>query len=52
MSFASPSGEVDAEAIVVAFNRKGVRLALQMAVPGEDQTVGCQKSVQKVMWLA
>jgi hypothetical protein len=40
MGFAPPPGEIDAQPIVVAFNRKGVRLALQMALMGKDQTVG------------
>ena len=40
MGFAPQPGEIDAEAIVVAFNREGMRLALQMTVLGEDQAVG------------
>lgn len=40
MGFAPQPGEIDAQTIVVAFNGKGVRLALQMAVPGKDQAVG------------
>ena len=40
MSLAAEAGEIDTEAIVVAFDGEGVGLALQMAVPGEDQPVG------------
>ena len=40
MGFAPQPGEIDAQPIVVAFNRKGVRLALQMALLGKDQAVG------------
>ena len=40
MGSASQPDEIDAEAMVVAFNREGVRLPLQMAAPGEDQAVG------------
>ena len=40
MSFAPQPGEIDPEAIVVAFDREGMSLALQMPVLGEDQAVG------------
>lgn len=40
MGFAAQSGQVDAEAIVVAFDGEGVGFALQVAVLGKDQTVG------------
>ena len=40
MGFAAQSGQVDAEAIIVAFDGEGVGFALQMAVLGKNQTVG------------
>jgi hypothetical protein len=40
MSFSAKPCEVDAETVVVAFDGKGVGLALQMSVRGEDQAVG------------
>ena len=43
MSFAPQPGEIDAEPIIVAFNREGMGFALQMPVLGEDQTVGMPK---------
>ena len=40
MGFTAEAGEINAQAVVVTFDRKGVRLALQVPVLGEDQTVG------------
>ena len=40
MGFSPQAGQIDPEAIIVAFNREGVRLALQVAVPAKDQAVG------------
>ena len=40
MGFAPQAGQINAQAIVVTFDREGVRLALQVAVLGEDQAVG------------
>ena len=40
MGFATQAGQIDAEAIVVAFDGEGVGLALQMALLGENQAVG------------
>jgi hypothetical protein len=40
MGFAPQAGEIDAEAIIVAFDGEGVGLALQMTVLGEDQAIG------------
>ena len=40
MGLAAEAGEVNAEAVVVTFDGEGVGLALQVAVLGEDQTVG------------
>ena len=40
MGLATEAGEVDTDAIVLAFDGEGVGLALQMAMPGEDQTLG------------
>ena len=40
MGFAAQPGEIDAEAIIVAFDSEGVGFALPMAELGKDQTVG------------
>ena len=40
MGFTAQPGEIDAEAIIVAFDGEGVGFALPMAVLGKDQTVG------------
>ena len=40
VGLATEAGEIDTEAIVVAFDGEGVGLALQMAVAGEDQAIG------------
>jgi len=40
MGFAPQPGEIYARTIVVAFDGKTVRFALEMTVPGEDQAVG------------
>ena len=40
MGLAAEAGEIDAKAIVVAFDGEGAGLALQMGVPGEDQPAG------------
>ena len=40
MGLAAQPGQIDPEAVVVAFDGEGVRLALQVPVPGEDQAVG------------
>ena len=40
MGLAAEAGEIDAKAIVVAFDGEGAGLALPMAVPGEDQPAG------------
>ena len=40
VGLATEAGEVDTEAIVVAFDGEGVGLALQRAMPGEDQALG------------
>ena len=43
MRFAPQPGEIDPEAIVMAFDREGVGFALQMTVLGKDQAVGVPK---------
>ena len=40
MGLATEAGEVNPEALVVAFDGEGMGLALQVAVPGKDQAVG------------
>ena len=40
MGLATEAGEIDADAIVVAFDGEGVGLALQMMVALEDQAIG------------
>ena len=40
MSFAPQPGEIDAEAVVMAFDGEGVGVALQMTGLGKDQAIG------------
>ena len=40
MGFSAEPGEIDSQAVVVAFDGEGVGLALKVAVAGEDQAVG------------
>ena len=40
MGFSAETGEIDPQAVVVAFDGEGVGLALEVAVAGEDQAVG------------
>ena len=40
MGFAPQPGEINPQAVVMAFDGEGVRFALQMLVAGKDQAVG------------